>query len=376
MAALAVPAAFDPLPVGPRPKHEVVLLDDDLAALLGEAQGEFLAQAQRMPHLSRRLLLEGADPASVDPEALFKDLRLSDADQDAARRGLDSASAVLRRPNVLPPAACASLRAAVDAEHSQRCDTVDGAPDYQLNLSVERLDELIGGASAALWQLSSDFLGANASSAAELAGASEIFVRRYAAGSRPWNPFHTDSSALTINVALSGDGVAFGGGELLAAYDGKVRRIARGEGEATVHASTLLHGVSRTTWGVRHSLIVFLGRKEEAALPTLEHEAEAAALLTLLAADAFLGRCEAVCGPRVAETFRGRFEQLRHTYPTAIQLGRMVERVVQRYAAPHLQPTQILASSSTKDAVCWSLRALLGYAEQLEEVETGGSGPA
>ena len=58
-----------------------------------------------------------------------------------------------------------------------------------------------------------------------------------------------------------------------------------------------------------------------------------------------------------------------------MQLGRMVERVVQHYAAPHLQPTQILASSSTKDAVCWSLRALLGYAEQLEEVDTGATGP-
>jgi hypothetical protein len=33
--------------------------------------------------------------------------------------------------------------------------------------------------------------------------------------------------------------------------------IARAEGDATVHASSLLHAVSRIRSGVRHSLIVF-----------------------------------------------------------------------------------------------------------------------
>ena len=41
-------------------------------------------------------------------------------------------------------------------------------------------------------------------------------------------------------------------------YAGHVQRIARAEGEATLHASTLLHGVSRMAGdGVRYSLILF-----------------------------------------------------------------------------------------------------------------------
>ena len=87
----------------------------------------------------------------------------------------------------------------------------------------------------------------------------EIFVRRYAAGTRPWFPFHQDRAELTINVALSDD-AEHGGGRLLCVYDGRVHRLMRHEGTATVHRSTLLHGVSRMTSGVRYSLILFFGR--------------------------------------------------------------------------------------------------------------------
>ena len=34
----------------------------------------------------------------------------------------------------------------------------------------------------------------------------QIFVRRYTPDSRPWNPFHVDSAAVTVNVALSAGG--------------------------------------------------------------------------------------------------------------------------------------------------------------------------
>ena len=45
----------------------------------------------------------------------------------------------------------------------------------------------------------------------------------------------------------------------MALYNGAVRTIARGEGEATVHSSSLMHGVTRTLAGERYSLIMFFG---------------------------------------------------------------------------------------------------------------------
>ena len=140
--------------IGPLRPDDDVPLSSELSDLLGEhVQRDFRVQAHRMPSLSRRLLLEGAEPSSVAPEALFEDLQLTLDVQQSARNGLASASAVLRVPGTLSAIACARLRAAVDSEHQQRCDTVDGAPDYQLNMSVDRLTELIGSSTvAALWQ--------------------------------------------------------------------------------------------------------------------------------------------------------------------------------------------------------------------------------
>ena len=172
-----------------------------------------------------------------------------------------------------------------------------------------------------------------------------------------------DSSALTINVALIDDD-SYGGGDMLACYAGAVRKIARSEGEASVHASTLLHGVSMMTSGVRYSLIIFVGG---AVLPyekvALDWPAEASALGTLMVDEAFLGRCESICGANATEAMRSRYERLRG----GEGLGRVVERVVEHYGAPHLQPTEILAKvgagQGMRDGACWSLRALLSYAD-------------
>ena len=73
---------------------------------------------------------------------------------------------------------------------------------------------------------------------------------------QPLTSLHFDSAALTVNVALSSDADVDGGG-LLGVYDRKVHNIERGEGDATVHSSALLHGVTRMRRGVRYSLILF-----------------------------------------------------------------------------------------------------------------------
>ena len=48
-----------------------------------------------------------------------------------------------------------------------------------------------------------------------------------------------------------------GGGVLLGVYNGSVRVLARRAGDATVHPSSLLHGVSRMHAGERYTLILF-----------------------------------------------------------------------------------------------------------------------
>jgi hypothetical protein len=195
----------------------------------------------------------------------------------------------------------------------------------------------------------------------------EIFVRRYAADSRPWNPFHTDSAALTLNLALIDD-AAFHGGELLACHDGAVRVVTRREGDATVHASSLLHGVRLITSGVRYSLIIFFGRNraDAEALAALEAEAEdeAEALATIMRDTSFLSRCEATLGGAAS------VEQLHRDFVSVQRsadggLGALIALIVHRYGAPHLRPTQILKAAANSDAVCWSLRALLRYAVDL-----------
>jgi predicted 2-oxoglutarate/Fe(II)-dependent dioxygenase YbiX len=375
--------------IGPSLRDEVVTIDPGLARLLGDAvTNEFRAQALRMPTLSRRLLLEGMTPTSVAPEALLSELQLEAGTASRARHGLGSRTAILQRPGILPASACARLRAAVE----QKCDTVDGSPDEQLNLSAAQLDELIAdpSASAALWGLPAEFLlsdsqddGGNygsraacfADSCAKLRllpdsfapESAEIFVRRYAADSRPWNPFHTDSAALTLNLALIDD-EAFHGGELLACHDGAVRVVARREGDATVHASSLLHGVRLITSGVRYSLIIFFGRNraDAEALAALEAEAEdeAEALATIMRDTSFLSRCEATLGGAAS------VEQLHRDFVSVQRsadggLGALIALIVHRYGAPHLRPTQILKAAANSDAVCWSLRALLRYAVDL-----------
>ena len=98
---------------------------------------------------------------------------------------------------------------------------------------------------------------------------SGIFARRYAAagGEQPWTSFHFDNAAVTVNVALTDDADLAGGGRLLGVYGGAVHAIERKEGDATVHSSSLLHGVARVHGAsVRYSLILFFARAGESGV--------------------------------------------------------------------------------------------------------------
>ena len=247
-----------------------------------------------MPSLLRSVLVDNIKPDTVSVQSLLEVLGR------ASPHHLNMAfeAPVLHVPAALSAKACATLRSAVDSERTIARDSVDGGPEHQLNLSREALELLIGRDQCSrIWQLPKRFRMSTAvvpvavPAAADTADAAsearaveaetkgtvaveaeleaiaelkECFIRRYCAGTRPWIPFHTDAYEVTVNVALGSDD-AFGGGALLGVYGGEVRAICREEGDATVHSSKLLHGVTAMARGVRYSLIVFFDRKGTAS---------------------------------------------------------------------------------------------------------------
>jgi tetratricopeptide (TPR) repeat protein len=223
----------------------------------------FAVHAADMPRPVKLLLVDRVTPSAVDAEELLGALasELSELALASARKALRSADTMLCRRGVLTPRACARLRLAVDASLCHSCfssDSIDGAPDYQRNLSREELEELVGAADTeALMRLPGEFTS-GVQGEGEHQGNSTFgcFIRRYTRGTRPWIPFHCDSASITVNVALNDD-ADFEGGTLLGVHDGAVAAIVREEGEATVHPSTLLHAVTAMTAGARYSLILF-----------------------------------------------------------------------------------------------------------------------
>jgi len=211
---------------------------------------------------------------------------------------------VLHIEGALSPRACASLRDAVDTLGVVTIDSVDALPNRDLAMPIGRLEELIGPEEArSLLHLPSRFreraracaraeghgghdgdgaaapaearaaapaatrAAAPAASGAMRAGSAPgislagSFARRYVADAsgheQPLTSFHFDSAALTVNVALSAD-ADVDGGRLLGVYDNAVHCIDRRAGDATVHSSSLLHGVTCMRGkGIRYSLILF-----------------------------------------------------------------------------------------------------------------------
>lgn len=175
---------------------------------------------------------------------------------------------------------------------------------------------------------------------------------------------------MTVNVALCNDG-DFDGGKLLTLCGRQIRRIDRREGEATVHASTLLHGVSRLRAGRRYSLILFYGRKaQQRGWAETTRLAETSTLAELLRDTS---RCDSImpvgsfAHPALDLLLRGDDEK----GPSYV--GVLIEAVVARYDAPHLLPSSIERRrvESASNGWCYSLRALVAYMGALL-VESGG----
>jgi hypothetical protein len=214
---------------------------------------EFCKLASSMPTTLQRLLLDNAHPASISPDSLLDDLRglMSHPHQASA---LQIQSHVMRQKGVLDAVDCLVLREAVDRYRTSIPSSIDGAADHQLDLNVHNLKSLLSVARVReLFLLAAEFRRASGVPTQDVVQQQQqrrrvegiekeleepitIFLRRYSADTRPWNPFHNDAAAVTVNVALSADS-QHGGGRLLALTDGALTAIERAEGEATIHDS-------------------------------------------------------------------------------------------------------------------------------------------
>ena len=276
---------------------------------------EWAAAALKLAPLERGIVVHGCDPSTVCPRRLLAEWDEPLGKFRRAQSALAGGGASVRRvPGALGGAACAVLRQELDrcvANHDDwgvHADSVDAMPDQQVTLSPARLVELVGAAEAlALHRIAeshwhcreaagaadggggadgNDTTGADTANGAVADAAAApwptegraprpvggatlgtaappnrlsaeyIFARRYSSQSRPWFPLHPDSAAITVNVALSDD-AEHTGGRLVGLYDGRIQTLERAEGEAVVHTSALIHGVTRMSEGVRYSLILF-----------------------------------------------------------------------------------------------------------------------
>ena len=199
------------------------------------------------------LLVENATPTALDTSALLEGLPLG------LPPGEPSDASIM--PALLDATQCAALSAAVDGQRESMPDTVDGAVDLQLNLSQSELEALIGAERVEAIFAAGRALDVQRGGSGERElPLVEAFVRRYTPDTRPFHPLHQDRAAITVNVALAADD-AHGGGRLVSVFSTGARRFERAEGDATVHLSRIVHGVTRMTSGQRYSLIVFLGHE-------------------------------------------------------------------------------------------------------------------
>lgn len=240
----------------------------------GAASAAWQARLGSLPPLSHALLGCNASPTAVHAQEVLVEM-CAGAQYSrylAARAAVagGAAGTVLRVPGALDRAACAVLRRALDARGVSGLDSVDGMQEHVLYLSGDELAATIGGAAfERLLSLPLQFReAAAAASAGDGGGRSgggtasyrlfDCFLRRYSAEEEDQllTSFHQDRAALTVNLALT-PSTSHAGGKLLGVYGGHVHAIGRGEGEATVHSSSLLHGVTRMREGTRYSLIAF-----------------------------------------------------------------------------------------------------------------------
>uniref|UniRef100_A0A7R9U5J9 Fe2OG dioxygenase domain-containing protein n=1 Tax=Pinguiococcus pyrenoidosus TaxID=172671 RepID=A0A7R9U5J9_9STRA len=217
----------------------------------------FSMALRKLPKPARAILAESLqqrDIASVDARHLLQCLPISKAHRDAAAKALSRPveQVVETVDHVLTAEECLKLRAwAEERMDPGLADSVDGAPEYQVDCDENTLGDLVGhDAVDRICSLAERWMGG------QPADEIGIFVRKYAAGGRPYIPFHVDTTDVTVNICLS-EPEEHAGGDLLVLAGKKLRSIERQMGSATCHVWYCCHGVQGVTSGERWSLLMF-----------------------------------------------------------------------------------------------------------------------
>lgn len=167
----------------------------------------------------------------------------------------------IRHVPLLDPAQCTSLvQHARDRVTAVARDSVDGRPEYQVNLDATELSSLVGETTTRrLLDLGPRGREHRVS----------LFVRTFSPEMRTHLPMHRDVSAFTVNVPLD-DGTTVEGGDLVVIDQGEPMTMRREQGVAICHTSELLHGVTRVAAGERWSLIALFDETSPTPLATKE----------------------------------------------------------------------------------------------------------
>jgi uncharacterized protein (TIGR02466 family) len=205
----------------------------------------------------RRFLVEHADPSSATKADLEMIRGHGNGMESPCGRLIENIAALnVRQCEMLCRFAEAHMTSVVP-------DTVDDLPEYQVNLSVEGLTELLGRDTVAALLKMPEALGAPSDVATrDLYERIDIFVRMYSPRTRPYIAFHSDTSSYTINIALNDDS-GFDGGKLLAVNGTTLKAPLHSRGTAILHTGNVVHGVSKVESGTRYSLILFFHRKAD-----------------------------------------------------------------------------------------------------------------
>lgn len=210
----------------------------------------------------RRFLVENADPGSAGAADIetIRGHGIVGADAGAADGRLIENVPALRSDQ------CEALCRFAEAHMTSIVpDSVDDLPEYQVNLSIEDLAELLGRDTVDALLKLPETLGAPGDLATgDLYERVEIFLRMYSPQSRPYIAFHSDLCSYTVNIALNED-TGFAGGKLLALSGSSLTVPSRAVGTAIVHAGNLVHGVSKIESGTRYSLIMFFHSRASVA---------------------------------------------------------------------------------------------------------------
>ena len=237
----------------------------------------FCVTLSQQPKPVRRVLLENkssdngiilSNPGEVS--SFLASLPINPKHKAAAKHGLSRAR-IETSPSILSEQQCNHLREWAMSNHRRlmsddtgehKIDTVDGCPEYQVEIDRATLENIIGKETVStLWKLPQRYL--NEAHEFEKYSVDNnlidvgCFIRKYTAATRPFIGFHVDDCDATVNVCLSRP-QDHQGGQLLAMANGKVLSLdPRNIGDATLHPWYCCHGVSAVTAGERWSLILF-----------------------------------------------------------------------------------------------------------------------